>query len=179
MQNDNGQQKSETILFEAVSELGKLLGLNKSASLALANLFIAEEPQSLDAIADRTGIAKSSNSVILKQLNQMGLVDVVSQPHDRRKYYKIVKNPGDRIAILIAQRLDNLTSRQHELFELENHCQPTPYQERVEQLKRIYHSLANAAQFLRTERDHAWEVFDERLAVDQTIAPPNNSATRR
>lgn len=175
----NGQQPTETVLFEAVAELGKLLGLNKSASLALANLFVAEEPQSLDAISTSTGIAKSSNSVILKQLEQMGLIEVVSQPHDRRKYYKMVKNPGERIAILIAQRLDNITSRQHELFEVEQMNCSQQYQERVTQLKHIYLSLVQAAHFLRSERGHAWEVFDERLAVDQTSTPHSNVTTRR
>ncbi len=175
----NGHHNTDTTLFEAVAELGKLLGLNKSASLALAHLFVTDEPQSLDAITDNTGIAKSSNSVILKQLSQMGLVEVVNQPHDRRKYFRIAKNPGERIAMLIAQRLDNLTSHQHEIFELDECHHSTPYQERVVQLKHIYQSLAQAAHFLRAERDHAWEAFDDLLAVDQTLTPPSDSATRR
>lgn len=174
-----GKPNTDTTLFEAVAELGKLLGLNKSASLALAHLFVTDEPQSLDAITENTGIAKSSNSVILKQLAQMGLVETVNQPHDRRKYFKMTKNPGERIAMLIAQRLDNLTSRQHEIFELDQCHHSTPYQERVEQLKHIYQSLAQAAHFLRSERDHAWEVFDDLFAVNQTLPPPSDSATRR
>jgi DNA-binding transcriptional regulator GbsR (MarR family) len=160
----------EATLFEAVAELGKLLGLNKSGALALALLYTAEDSLSLDEVTVQTGIAKSSNSVILKNLEQMGLVEVVDKPHDRRKYYKVTNNPGDAFARLIAQRLDNATLHRDSLLRIDdgkNHSEE--YLQRLNQLKSIYKVLLHMSVYLRAIGAGAWETLDEHLlAVDTT-----------
>lgn len=176
----NGKQTPEDILFEAMADLGKLLGLNKSASLALALLYASDEPLSLDEVTTNTGIAKSSNSVILKQLEQMGLIEAVHQPRDRRKFYQIVESPGERFAMLIAQRLSNVTSRQQDLFELADDDHSPQFVERIDQLKIIYLGLQQMATFLRTWRVDDWEAFDERFTPDQIGQPQHDiTHTRR
>lgn len=175
----NGQQNPEDTLFEAVAELGKLLGLNKSAALALAILFAADNPLSLDEVTDNTGIAKSSNSVILKQLEQMGLIEAVHQPRDRRKYYQVVESPGERFAMLIAQRLSNVTSRQQDLFDLDCANHSAQFVDRVYQLQIIYQGLQQTATFLRTWRADAWEAFDERLSDHSSHTHHDTAHTRR
>ncbi len=154
-------------LFEAVVKLGKLLALNKSASLALALLFAADQPLSLDEITSSTGIAKSSNSVILKNLEQMGLVEAVNRPHDRRKYYRVVDNPGEVFAVLIAQRLDNATSRQYDLPESDHSDHSVEYVQRLTQLKAIDLGLLQAASYLRAQRANAWSDMNKRLSLEQ------------
>ncbi len=154
-------------LFEAVAKVGKLLGLNRSASLALALLFAADQPLSLDEITRNTGIAKSSNSVILKNLEQMGLVESVNRPHDRRKYYRVVDNPGEAFAVLIAQRLDNITGRQHHLFDIDHTAHSAAYLQRLEQLRTVYLGLVQAASYLRAQRADAWSDINRRLSLDQ------------
>jgi DNA-binding transcriptional regulator GbsR (MarR family) len=156
----------EATLFDAVAELGKLLGLNKSTSLALALLYTADVPLSLDDIAARTGTAKSSNSVILKNLEQMGLAQVVDRPHDRRKFYKIVDNPGDAVAILVAQRLDNLTTRAENLPDDDQTEHSAQFVCRLNQLKSIYNVLLQAATYLRAQRAEAWDGMSSRLSPD-------------
>ncbi len=158
----------EPALFEAVVKVGKLLGLNKSASLALALLFAADQPLSLDDITASTGIAKSSNSVILKNLEQMGLVESVNRPHDRRKYYRVVDNPAEAFAVLIAQRLDNVAGRQQELFDSDHPNHSAAYRQRLVQLKAIYLGLLQAANYLRIQRANAWHEMNTRLAVDES-----------
>ncbi len=175
--NENHQE--DAILFEAVVELGKLLGLNKAAALALALLFAAEQPLSLDDISERSGIAKSSSSVILKSLNQMGLVEVVHQPHNRRKFYRATENPAERIAMLFARRLESLQAHQHQMVQLSQTSHSQHYACRIEQLNGVYQGLLQAANFLRQQRAGAWKGFDERLAPDETADAPFDSAMIR
>ncbi len=153
-------------LFDAVAELGKFLGLSKSASLALALLFSADEPLSLDDVAAYTSIAKSSISVILKNLEQMGLAEAVDKPHDRRKYYQVTDHPGDAVAILVARRLDNLTSRGQYAFDARQDAGSPLQQERLEQILAIYRSLIQLATLFHVRRAAAWEDITNYLRVD-------------
>ena len=150
--------------FDAVAELGKLLGLSKSASLALALLFVSEVPLSLDDIAQQAGIAKSSISVILKTLEQMGLTTTVDKPTDRRKYYRVVDNPGDALALVFAQRLDNLTAHRQALLEPDT-AEISPDDVRFEQIKTIYKGLLHLSELFRSQRADAWENLDEHLTL--------------
>ncbi len=154
------------LLFDAVAELGKLLGLSKSASLALAFLFTSDRPLSLDDVATHTGIAKSSSSVILKNLEQLGLTKVIDKPHDRRKYYQLVDDPGDAVATLIARRLDVLTSRQHEMLVHPGLSCSSQVRQRLTQLAAIYNSLDLLAMFFHEQRAKAWDEIRHRLAAD-------------
>lgn len=168
MVHSNHIHTSDSALFDAVAEFGKLLGLNKSASLALALLFTADRPLCLDEITEQSGIAKSSNSVILKNLEQMGLIESIDQPHDRRKFFQMVDDPGDAFAVLIARRLDSMTSRQHEIHNIEENNHSDQYDRRVAQLKAIYLSLLQAASYLRTRKSEAWEDLTERFVIDNS-----------
>ncbi len=149
--------QNDTNLFDAVAELGKLLGMNKSASLALAILYTADKPLSLDEITTSTGIAKSSNSVILKNLEQMGLVETVDVPHERRKFFKIVDNPGESFAMLIARRIDIVTTRSHGILAIDDTEHSAQFASRISQLKTIYKALLQTAQYLRDQRSEVWE----------------------
>ncbi len=151
-------------LFESVAELGKLLGLSKSASLVLALLCTQSEPLSLDEAAHKTGIAKSSISVILKTLEQMGLAQEVGRLGDRRKLYQATENLPDVVATLIARRLDSIATRQQDALAL---CaaQCATDQRRLSQLQAIYNGLVLLASFFRARRADAWQEIQDRLAV--------------
>lgn len=150
------------IYFDAVAELGKLLGLSKSASLALALLFVTEAPLSLDEIAQQTGIAKSSISVILKTLEQMGLTATVDKPTDRRKYYRMADNPGDALALVMARRLENLTAHRQKLLESDQTAANLE-DGRFQQIRAIYKSLSHLSELFRSQRADAWVNLDEHL----------------
>jgi DNA-binding transcriptional regulator GbsR (MarR family) len=172
------QSNEDCPTFEAVAELGKILGLNKSASLALALLFTEETPLPLDEIARKTGIAKSSISVILKNLEQLGLAIGVTKTNDRRKYYRITDNPGDAFAMVIARYLDHITVSQQEVLAqhhpdtaaeaVDNPSTPGDGHAAQQQLRVIYQSLAQLAAFFRTQRADAWPALCERLALDKS-----------
>jgi DNA-binding transcriptional regulator GbsR (MarR family) len=159
-------EDADGLFFDATAELGKLLGLSKSASLALAVLFTTDEPLSLDEVAAHTSIAKSSISVILKNLEQMGLTEVIDKPHDRRKYYKVVDNPGEAVAALVARRLDHLTGRQQEALALKQAAFSAQQKERLDQLISIYQGLIQIAAFLHARRADAWADMRSCLKID-------------
>ncbi len=164
-------QENHTATFEVVAELGKLLGLNKSASLALALLFLADEPLSLDEIAARIGIAKSTCSVILGNLQQTGLIETVDRPRDRHKFYELIDNPGDVFALLIAQRLESAAGRQQNPFVTDRPddtvgARSDRVLQRLNQLKSIHTVLLQFAILLRTQRAQAWQELSTRLHYD-------------
>ncbi|GEM_PF-2840214 len=163
----NTQQAAviDTLFFDAVAELGKLLGLSKSASLALAVLFTEGRPLSLDEVANKTKIAKSSMSVILKSLEQMGLVEVAGKLHDRRKFYKISDNLGDAVALAIARRLDHFVGWEQRLQDAQSASQ-SGNAKQIAELTAIYETLTKLAVFFRTRRADAWQDIQECLADD-------------
>ncbi|MBN1966392.1 MAG: MarR family transcriptional regulator [Anaerolineae bacterium] len=157
---------TDAICFEAVAELGKLLGLNKSASLALALLFTQAEPLSLDTIADQTNIAKSSTSVILKNLEHMGLVCTVDRPHDRRKFYQIADSLAAAFAALVARRLAPVTDRRSAIQAARRSPGHCPDDARLDELQAIYSSLEHVATLFDSQRAAAWGVIQDRLVTD-------------
>ncbi|GAB4571352.1 MAG: hypothetical protein Kow0077_07840 [Anaerolineae bacterium] len=173
--HSNGNATSQDTLFEAAAELGKLLGLNKSASLILAHLFTIEDAVSLDQISEDLGIAKSSNSVILKTLEQMGLVEAVHVPHDRRKFYRLVENPGERLSLLISRRLENIVSRQKPILTADAPHESELVEARQEQLRMIYRALLHLASLLRDTRAEAWAILDDCLATRHSFALPHDT----
>lgn len=162
---DNARN-ANAALFEAVAELGKLLGLSRSASMILGLLFVQDEPLSLDDVAESAGIAKSSVSVSLKHLEQMGLVEVADRLSNRRKFYKVVDNPGDALALHVARRLDNLTSRQQLPPPLAPTDQSPLQAARWKQVQTIYESLIQLAAFFRARRTEAWQVLKDCLEAE-------------
>ncbi len=159
-------QTVDALLFEAVAELGKLLGLSRSASVTLGLLFTQDEPLSLDDVAGSAGIAKSSVSVSLKHLEQMGLVEVADRLSNRRKFYKVVDNPDDAFALLVARRLDNLTSRQQHVPPIAQTDRSPLQAARLKQVHMIYESLIQLAAFFRLRRAAAWRELKDCLEVE-------------
>lgn len=167
-------EQTQNIYFDAVAELGKLLGLNKAASVAFALLFTAEAPLSLDDLTEQAGVAKSSTSSVLKNLEQLGLTEVVAGPQARRKYYQMVEHPAEAIALLVARRLENMALRRENLLAAQHEAH-TNDSCRFEELHSIYASLLQVASFLRTERANAWPNIHSRLVLTEDLSNKKNS----
>lgn len=67
--------------------LGRLLGL----------LLVAENPMSLDELAEQLQVSKASISTNARLCSQIRLVQQVSLPGDRRDYYKILPGSFERV----------------------------------------------------------------------------------
>ena len=71
-------------------------GLPRIAGRIFALTLISPEPCSLDDIAETLGVSKASVSNDARLLEQMGFVERVSLPGDRRDYYQITSQSLER-----------------------------------------------------------------------------------
>lgn len=78
-------------------------GLSPIAGRLFALLLLAEEPQSLDELADTLGVSKASVSTDARRLLERGIVERVTQAGDRRDYYELAP---DFFARIIRNRVD-------------------------------------------------------------------------
>ena len=90
------EQGGEVVLEEAIDTFIQGAGKVSSALLGMINrvggqiyalLFIADEPMSLDEIADRLGVSKSNVSVNIRMLEDYSLVRKVWIKGSRKDYY--------------------------------------------------------------------------------------------
>jgi DNA-binding MarR family transcriptional regulator len=68
------------------------LGLSRTAARAIGALLVFDEPVDAPALVERLGVAKSSLSVALRQLEQWGLVERTRTPQSPRDHYRLVPN---------------------------------------------------------------------------------------
>ncbi|HEY0971020.1 MAG TPA: MarR family transcriptional regulator [Gemmatimonadales bacterium] len=66
-------------------------GLPRIAGRLFGFLFLQSEECSLDEMAAALGVSKASVSTDIRRLEQMGFVERVSRPGDRRDYYAIAR----------------------------------------------------------------------------------------
>ncbi len=76
-----------------IEQFGVLLaadGYPRVAGRLFGLLLLAPEVRSLDELAKQLGVSKASVSINIRLLEHKGVVERVSQPGDRRDYYRIV-----------------------------------------------------------------------------------------
>jgi DNA-binding transcriptional regulator GbsR (MarR family) len=82
-------------LVEAGGRTSHDLGTGRIAGQVMVYLYLQEQNQSLDNIADALTLSKASISIAVRQLEQLGLVRRVRIEGDRKKYYRSTDNIGD------------------------------------------------------------------------------------
>lgn len=75
--------------IEKMGLLGEADGMPRIAGRIFALLFITSAPMSLEEIATRLEVSRASVSTDARRLAQMGLLERVSRPGDRRDYYRL------------------------------------------------------------------------------------------
>lgn len=68
------------------------LGLSRTAARAIGALLVADGDADASALAAQLGVAKSSLSVALRQLEQYGLVERTRRPQASRDTYRLTDN---------------------------------------------------------------------------------------
>ncbi len=89
-------------------------GIPRIGGRMLGYLLLQEEQRSLEQIAEDLQVSKASISLNGRWLEQLGVVERVSSPGDRRDYYRIVDQPWERIYAVAQQRMQ----RTHDVLEL-------------------------------------------------------------
>lgn len=72
-------------------------GMARIAGRVFGLLLADGTPLSLDEIADRLQVSKASVSTNARMLEQLGLVERVSAPGDRRDFYQVEVDPWERM----------------------------------------------------------------------------------
>jgi DNA-binding transcriptional regulator GbsR (MarR family) len=88
-------------------------GMSPIAGRLFALLLLADQPRSLDDIADSLAVSKASVSTDARRLLERGIVDRVAKPGDRRDYYELSPD-------FFARIIDSRISRWRRMQSLAN-----------------------------------------------------------
>jgi DNA-binding transcriptional regulator GbsR (MarR family) len=80
-------RKDHERFVERAGLLWEADGLPRIAGRIVGLMIIAEEPLSLDEIADALGVSKASASTDTRLLERLGYLERMSKPGDRKDYY--------------------------------------------------------------------------------------------
>lgn len=85
-------------------EMGSRWGVNRTVGQIYALLFLSPQPLHADDIADALGLARSSVSMGLKELQSWRLVKMSHQVGDRRDYFESPKDVWEIFRILMEEK---------------------------------------------------------------------------
>jgi len=113
---------------------GRLVGL----------LILSPEPVRFDHLAARLRVSRASISTNTRLLENMGVIQRVTRPGDRRDYFKINEEPG-----LLLRIVDRYRARQASAEEMKRALLPEPdaggvVAERLDRFIRFYSILADS-----------------------------------
>jgi len=87
-------QQVRTRLIEVAGRTTQDLGLGRIAGQVLGEVYLSEEPRSLDDISRDLGLSKASVSIAARQLESLGLLLRKWRQGDRRNYYETARHFG-------------------------------------------------------------------------------------
>lgn len=113
---------------------GRLVGL----------LLLSPQPVRFDLLAERLRVSRGSISTNTRLLENMGVIERVTRPGDRRDYFQINEQPG-----LLQRVVDRFRARQAMAAEMKQALGPEPgdaaiVQARLDGLIRFYAALADS-----------------------------------
>ena len=116
---------------------GRLVGL----------LILSPDPVRFDHLAERLRVSRASISTNTRLLENMGVIQRVTRPGDRRDYFQINEEPG-----LLLRIADRYRSRQASAEQMKQALPPNAGSEvvfeRLERLIRFYAILADSLQYV-------------------------------
>ncbi len=116
---------------------GRLVGL----------LILSPDPVRFDHLAERLRVSRASISTNTRLLENMGVIQRVTRPGDRRDYFRINEEPG-----LLLRIADRYRTRQASAEQMKQALPPNAGSEvvfeRLERLIRFYAILADSLQYV-------------------------------
>jgi DNA-binding transcriptional regulator GbsR (MarR family) len=85
-------------------------GLPRIAGRLIGFLMFNEGPFTLDDIADRLQISKTSASTNTRLLERLGIVEHTTRPGDRRDFYELASDHTERMFALALRRMQRFYS---------------------------------------------------------------------
>ena len=148
-------------------------GLSRIAGRLFGALILAEEPRSLDDLAESLGVSKASASVEGRRLLERGVVERVSRPGDRRDYYTLAPDFFERV---IRRRVARWSSLHALVSGMRGAAPP-----RSPVVRERFAHLDEFHTFVVARLEDALAEWSEREAREQRVARPRGrtAAARR
>ena len=86
-------------------------GAPRIAGRLFALLMLEDEPCSLEEIATRLQASKASASTNARLLERVGIAERITRPGDRRDYYQVPEDMGERMLVLAVERMQTMAQR--------------------------------------------------------------------
>ena len=112
MEDNKKLQEARMRLVETGGRVSQDFGTGRIVGQVLVHLYLQESECSLDGIGEDLGLSKSSVSIAVRQLEQLGLAKKVWKPGDKRNYYK----SADNIAKALQHGVLSLVRQKVQLF---------------------------------------------------------------
>jgi DNA-binding transcriptional regulator GbsR (MarR family) len=84
--------ESKAFLVKSAGRMSQDLGLGRIIGEVMAEVYLTEEPSSLDDIASNLGLSKAAVSIATRQLDKFSLLERIRKPGDRKTYYKVTEH---------------------------------------------------------------------------------------
>jgi DNA-binding transcriptional regulator GbsR (MarR family) len=85
-------------------EMGSRWGINRTIAQIHALLYISPEPLTAETISETLGIARSTVSTGLHELQSWGVVKVIHLLGDRRDYFEVIGDVWEMFRAVLAER---------------------------------------------------------------------------
>lgn len=145
---DLGLHAAEERFIEAMGLAHEEDRLPRIAGRLVGLLILSPDPVRFDHLAERLRVSRASISTNTRLLENMGVIQRVTRPGDRRDYFQINEEPG-----LLLRIADRYRARQASAEEMKRALVPEPgaggiVAERLERLVRFYAILADSLQYV-------------------------------
>ena len=85
-------------------EMGSSWGINRAVAQIYALLYLSEEPLTADEICSQLGLARSTVSTGIRELQSWGIVKVVHTLGDRRDHFEVISDVWDMFRKILETR---------------------------------------------------------------------------
>ncbi len=113
---EDARQAAAQKAADTMAELIGFWGFKESMGRIWTVLYLAPEPLTADAIADRTGLSAGAVSMGLGDLTTWGLVERVSVPGQRKRHFQADTDIWAIIRRIVRERELRLVGRAHQRF---------------------------------------------------------------
>jgi DNA-binding transcriptional regulator GbsR (MarR family) len=102
MNQDPVCEAAKRHIIDACVQSAKIKGYSDACGVLRGTLFLSDRPLSLDDLVERTGYSKSTVSVNMNLLENLGLAKRVIIPRDKRSRYATISDPNSMKAMLLS-----------------------------------------------------------------------------
>ena len=135
--------KVDTAACDFIEGMGQLFeadGFARIAGRILGSLMLSAEPRSLQDLSDALQVSRASVSINTRLLEQLGALERVTLPGDRRDYYRIAEDVQDRMLDIRMKRFQE-TRRLLTAAKQTNAVKDARVRHRLQQFSSFYRQL--------------------------------------